>query len=212
MSSPYTSGDPNLSPIGPTSLKKAQREAIVAKLDHVVRDALNSKYGKPTVSVSFVSECCFRHIIPALVGTAFLSEQEMTALELACPLVRLFLTLQRQYVGIDPDFARGYGSYSNYANEISVNMDRVHSTNAGLFCCGFSIPKLVRFLGGPHLGEHRNVAKTICWLRPSVDPLVLQELFRIFVCGAPKACQASAGGELPGVPTVRQSRIGSQQS
>jgi hypothetical protein len=89
MSSPYTSEDPNLSPKGPTSLKKAQREAIVAKLDHVVRDALNSKYGKPTVSVSFVSECRFRHIIPALVGTAFLSEQEMTALELACPLVRL---------------------------------------------------------------------------------------------------------------------------
>jgi hypothetical protein len=55
MSSPYTSGDPNLSPQGPTPLKKAQQEAIVAKLDHEVRDALNSKYGKPTVSVSFVS-------------------------------------------------------------------------------------------------------------------------------------------------------------
>jgi hypothetical protein len=163
-------------------------------LDHEVRDALNLKYGKPTVSVSFVSACSFRHIIPALVGTAFLSEQEMTVLELACALVRLFLTLQRQYDDIDPDFARGYGSYSNYANETSVNMDRVHSTNAG-FRCGFSIPKLVRFLGGPHLGEHRDVAKTICWLHPSIDPHVLQEFHGIFVYGAPKSCQASATEE-----------------
>jgi hypothetical protein len=186
MSSPYTSGDPNLSPKGPTSLKKAQQEAIVAKLDHEVRDA-HSKYGKPTVSVSFVLECRFRHIIPALVETAFLTEQEMTVLELVCPLVCLFLTLQRQYDDIDPDFARGYGSYANYANETSVNMDRVHSTNAGLFRCRFSILKLVRFLGGPQLGEHCNVARTIHHLRPSVDPHVLQELHRIFVYGAPKS-------------------------
>jgi hypothetical protein len=53
------------------SFKKAQRETIVATLDHEVRDALNSKHGKPTVSVSFVSECRFCHIIPALVGMAF---------------------------------------------------------------------------------------------------------------------------------------------
>jgi hypothetical protein len=110
------------------------------------------------------------------VGTAFLSEQEMTALELVCPLVSLFLTFLRQYEDIDPGIARGYRLYANYANETSVNMDRVNSTNAGLFCCGFSIPKLVRFLGGPHLGEHRDVAKTICRLRPSVDPNILQEL------------------------------------
>jgi hypothetical protein len=196
MSSLYTSGDPNLSPKGWTSLKAAQREAIVATLDHEVRDALNSKYGKPTVSVSFVSECRFRHIIPALVGTAFLSEQEMTVLELACPLVRLSHTLQRQYDGVDPDFARGYGSYANYSRETSVNMDRVNSTNVGLFRCWFSIPKLVGFLGGPHLGEHRNVAQTIHRLRPSVDPHVLQELHRIlFVYSAPKSCQASATEE-----------------
>jgi hypothetical protein len=65
----------------------------------------------------------------------------------------------------------------------------------GLFQCGFSILKLVRFLGGPHLGEHRNVAQTIRRLRLSINPHTLQELHCICVYGAPKSCQASATEE-----------------
>lgn len=45
--------DPVLSKQAPTSLKIREREILVDTLEQSVQDALNSKYGKATIAVSF---------------------------------------------------------------------------------------------------------------------------------------------------------------
>ncbi|KAG7354495.1 hypothetical protein IV203_003851 [Nitzschia inconspicua] len=192
-SSPYTDSDPAVSPKGPTSLRAAQREALVQTLDPVVQDALNCKYGKPTSSnLSFTAECRFRHVIPALVRSAFVSPRDLQLLDATCPLVGVYVSLEMEFAHHNVEYARGFVSYADYATETTVNKQRVHSTIASLFLCGFSIPKLVRFLGGPHLGATRDVDKILQTLQPSVDPEILQELHRVFVYGAPRYCQGSS--------------------
>ncbi|KAG7370070.1 hypothetical protein IV203_027816 [Nitzschia inconspicua] len=191
-SSPYTDSDPAVSPKGPTSLRAAQCEALVQTLDPVVQDALNCKNGKLSSNLSFMAECHFRHVILALVGSAFVSHRDLQLLTTACPLVGVYVPLEMEFAHHNVEYARRFVSYADYATETTVNKQRVHSTTAGLFLCGFSTPKLVRFLGGPHLGATRDVDKILQTLQPSVDPEILQELHCVFVYGAPRHCQGSS--------------------
>ncbi|KAG7346927.1 hypothetical protein IV203_005996 [Nitzschia inconspicua] len=161
-SSPYTDSDPAVSPKGPTSLRAAQCEALVQTLDPVVQDALNCKYG--------ICNC----LPPHVRWWVFTCRWRWSS----------------QHHNVE--YARRFVSYADYATETTVNKQRVHSTTAGLFLCGFSTPKLVRFLGGPHLGATRDVDKILQTLQPSVDPEILQELHCVFVYGAPRHCQGSS--------------------
>lgn len=79
--------------------------------------------------------------------------------------------------------------------ETEINQDRLNSTMAALIYFGFSVPKLIYWLEGPHLAIHRNVPDIIQKLRPSVDPEVLQELKRIFTFGSPAKCSGTSSYE-----------------
>ncbi|KAG7371817.1 hypothetical protein IV203_017959 [Nitzschia inconspicua] len=104
----------------------------------------------------------------------------------------VYMSLEMEFAHHNVEFARGFVSDADYATETTVNKQRVHSTTAGLFLCGFSIPKLVRFLGGPHLGATCDVDKILQTLQPSVNPEILQELHGVFVYDAPRHCQGSS--------------------
>ncbi|KAG7339748.1 hypothetical protein IV203_025427 [Nitzschia inconspicua] len=184
--------DPVLSKQAPTSLKIHEREILVDTLEQSVQDALNSKYGKATIAVSFMSEYVFRHIIPPLLTSGFLHPNNLQQLFKASFLAEQFLQLQQHYKHIDHSTAIGYAPYRHYATETTFDQSRTSAVSAALFHVGFSVPKLIRLLGGPHLATHRDVDKIIRTLQDSVEPSILRELERIFRHGSPKQCNVTS--------------------
>ncbi|KAG7345440.1 hypothetical protein IV203_032971 [Nitzschia inconspicua] len=184
--------DPVLSKQAPTSLKIREREILVDTLEQSVQDALNSKYGKATIAVSFMSEYVFRHIIPPLLTSGFLHPNDLQQLFKASFLAEQFLQLQQHYKHIDHSTAIGYAPYRHYATETTLDQSRTSAVSAALFHVGFSVPKLIRLLGGPHLATHRDVDKIIRTLQDSVEPSILRELERIFRHGSPKQCNVTS--------------------
>lgn len=150
--------DPVLSKQAPTSLKIREREILVDTLEQSVQDALNSKYGKATIAVSFMSEYVFRHIIPPLLTSGFLHPNDLQQLFKASFLAEQFLQLQQHYKHIDHSTAIGYAPYRHYATETTLDQSRTSAVSAALFHVGFTVPKLIRLLGGPHLATHRETS------------------------------------------------------
>ncbi|KAG7339164.1 hypothetical protein IV203_020107 [Nitzschia inconspicua] len=184
--------DPHLLPHPPMDLPPSERDRLVMSLDPAVQDAINCKYGKPTTSISFCSEYVFRHVIPHLFASAFLDETSSKLLRTACPLYRVYEELVDEFSPFDPHLARGYSPYVGFRDETEINVPRVRHVSAALIRLGMNVPRLVRWIGGPHLATHRNVPKIISTLRYSVDPQTLQDLERVFTIGSPRLCQAAS--------------------
>ncbi|KAG7367496.1 hypothetical protein IV203_030167 [Nitzschia inconspicua] len=173
-------------------LPSSERDRLVMSLDPTVQDAINCKYGKPTTSIYFCSEYVFRHVIPHLFASTFLDETSTESLRAACPLYRLYEELVNEFSPFDPHLARGYTPYLGFRDETEINLSRVHHVSAALIHLGMNVPRLVRWIGGPHLATHRNVPRIISSLRDSVDSQTLQDLERVFTIGSPRLCQAAS--------------------
>jgi hypothetical protein len=51
---------------------------------------------------------------------------------------------------------------------------------------------LVRWIGGPHVGEHRDIPALLTFLTGKIDQSLINNLERIFINGIPTHCNASA--------------------
>ncbi|KAG7373857.1 hypothetical protein IV203_012952 [Nitzschia inconspicua] len=100
--------------------------------------------------------------------------------------------LVNEFSPFDPHLARGYSPYLGFRDETEINLSRVHHVSAALIHLGMNVPRLVRWIGGPHLATHRNVPRIISSLRDSVDSQTLQDLERVFTIGSPRLCQAAS--------------------
>ena len=80
----------------------------------------------------------------------------MAQLDVATPLVVLFLNLCRQYSTVDASLVRGYRMYKNFKTEQDFNHERIQLASTAVFKHRFHIEDTVRYIGGPHIGAHRD--------------------------------------------------------
>ena len=183
---------PSLSPRAPRTLSSSQLESFGSTLPPDVKDVLNNTYGKPTIDISFCGEYRLRHAIPFVFNSGFLCRKDLTNWGLAHKLVNTYSDLMKEYGAIDPAPLRGYDMHRNFADENTLNLDRIRLATAALLRCQMNVPRLVRYLAGPHLATHRDVKKILARLRLGVDPDVLREVKRVFTTGPPTKCYGSS--------------------
>jgi hypothetical protein len=76
--------------------------------------------------------------------------------------------------------------YEDFKDETDFNKERIRLSSAALFHLNFDVESLVRYIGGPHVGEHRSIPAIRKRLEKGVDPEVLNHLLHGFEYGAPK--------------------------
>ena len=181
---------PILSEEPPEFMTIHQLDQFALTLEEEVQAPLYNKHGKPHKNISFTGEYRFRHIIPHLINSNYLDTRSNDTLDKASFLVRQYRTLHHEYSEIDIEPGRGFKPYENFRNEKVLNKDRIRLHSAALLQTDCNIEKLVRRLGGPHLATHRNVTRILRKLKDSVEPVILEELKRVFTYGSPKQCNA----------------------
>ena len=166
-----------------------EMEEWVKLLPPRIQNTLKDSTGKHNINHQWTTEIVFRHLLPALLMSGFLDPVSFGNLDIATPLVGTFLRIQRLYTDVDPSPVRGYAMYKQFRAEKDFHPERCRLSSAALFHCGFFVPSLVRWMGGPHTGAHRDLAQIRRNLTPSVDPELLNNVIQLFERGAPNACE-----------------------
>lgn len=152
---------------------------------------LQQPYGKDTSSQFFISEPSLRHVLLPLWKSGCLAgdSSSWSSLQEAYYPARVLRELLDDYGDVPFHGIRGYPT--DWETRTEVDTERVAMATAGLLHFNGSVADLVRWIGGPHVGAHRDHEAILHNLeRSEVETQVIQDLRRIFVSGIPAKCQA----------------------
>jgi hypothetical protein len=158
-----------------------------------VQVQLQQNFGKDSLSQSFSSEKCFRHILLPVLKSGFISRNNIKQLERASFRVRQLQQLRKKYSAVD--FRPLQGFQSNWDDVTTIREDWKTMTSACLLHFDGDVSTVVRWIGGPHTNAHLDVPTILEKLRPILDNDIWSDLRRILLVGAPALCNASASEE-----------------
>jgi hypothetical protein len=168
-----------------TRLTRAQRDQWAREnLPSRVQVALDTRFGKESLSHSFSSAIAFRHVLLLVFKSDYLSVKAKRTLLRVSPFARKLNWLCRKYDNLD---------FTSLQNGIPGNLstpDLIPHLKGLVTACflhvNFDTLTVVRYIGGQHTVAHRDVPAILAELgRANVDPDVLTDLQQIFTLGAP---------------------------
>jgi hypothetical protein len=184
-SSPRTNGN---------SITKREREFFVTTmLPPRVREKLNQKYGKENLQQCFKSQACLRLVLLPLLRSHFLQEGDWKKLASVSHEAAILTELVRDYFDVDFQDLRGY--YRPPEDMETIPAHRVRMASAALIHFDGDMAALVRWIGGTHIGAHRDPEKILQYLQGKINAATYKHLARIYRQGVPGYCNAEASEE-----------------
>jgi hypothetical protein len=141
----------------------------------------------------FKAETCLRHVLLPLYHSAFLTEAEWKQFAAASDMAKMMLELLDEHASID--FRPLQGFQSDWADATAIDDDRARMATAALLHYQGDMASVVRWIGGPHVGAHRDVTASLAFLAGKIDQVTYDHLERIWRTGAPAFCNAEASEE-----------------
>ena len=177
-------------------ITKQEREAFINN-DEVsprVRALINQSFGKENLNQCFQSEACLRLVLLPLWKSNFLDRScEWSVFASVCREAMCLQSLMSEY--IDVDFQPLQGFQPNWETEVTINRERIRWATAALLHFEGDMAALVRWVGGPHVGAHRDVESTLAYLQGKIEPDTWRDVERLYRWGAPAFCNAWASND-----------------
>lgn len=107
--------------------------------------------------------------------------------------MKMFLSVWDEHKNVSAGGIRGY--QPNWDSATAIVKDRVRTATAALIHFDGDVADTVRWMGGPHVGAHRNVTETLSYLCGKVDEITYTALEASWRHGVPKLCNAEASEE-----------------
>jgi hypothetical protein len=181
----------------PATLREAFTQAAQRRfrstlegIDHRITARLDQPFGKDNLSQRFYSTPGLRHVLLPLWKSGFLYDdsESWSAFCSAYFPASILRDLLLDYGDTPFRGIRGYPP--GWESETAVNEERVAMATAALLHFNGSVADLVRWIGGPHVGAHRDHLAILASLEAAgVEGRVLSDLRRIFLQGIPASCQ-----------------------
>jgi hypothetical protein len=75
--------------------------------------------------------------------------------------------------------------HHTFENETEINADHVKMATAALLHFNYDVATMVQYIGGPHVGAHRNVPAILADLQLSLTPEIFNQVQRLYTVGSP---------------------------
>ena len=176
-----------------TQAYQADFKRKLGQLDPRIVAKLEQPFGKDNLRQVFRSEAALRHVLLPLWKSGFMVGQvaDWDSLTAAYYPAKVLADLLDDYGDVPFFGIRGYDPLWDTTTD--VDPQRVAMATAGLLHFNGSVADLVRWIGGPHVGEHRDHENTFTTLRESGVPAqTISHLKRIFESGIPAYCNADS--------------------
>ena len=170
------------------SVSKSDREAFASTLSPRIRTRLDQPFGKDTPRVCFHLVASLRLILLPLWKSGFLETSDWTILGTASPEAKLLLDVLADYGDVDANSLPSYAP--DWESRTDVDQERVRLLSAAFLVMDGDMAALTRWIGGPHVGAHRNVPAILEFLDGIVDASTLSDLARIYRLGVPSTVNA----------------------
>ena len=120
-------------------------EAWSKRLPQRIQHTLMDSTGKPNHNLQWTAEIDFRHCLPTFLlhGASFLSQQDLSNLEISTPIVGTLVKLVIKYGMANIDKVEGFDLYKNFKEETDFNEDRITKHTAVLMRTRFDVATLV---------------------------------------------------------------------
>jgi hypothetical protein len=173
-------------------LTRAQRKQWAREnLSSCVQVALNTPFGKDSISHSFSAPVQFRHVLLFVFKSGYLSVPACRQLMRASILAPRLNWRRQRYKGLNFTSLRAGVPATLSTPELISHLTSL--VTACFLHYNFDTPTVVQSIGGQHTAAHRDVPATLRELRRAdVDHDVLANLEQVFTVGPPAYCNASA--------------------
>jgi hypothetical protein len=156
-----------------------------------VQVALNTPFGKDSLSHLFAAAVQLRHVLLSVIKLAYLSVWAHRNLMRASLLARRLHWLCQRYGGLDFRALRVVVPANLSTPDLVARLQGL--VTACFLHYNFDSPTVVRYIGGQHTVAHQDVLAILRELRrANVDADLLADLERVFTVGCPAVCNAEA--------------------
>jgi hypothetical protein len=136
---------------------KADKDAFFATLPNKVQLQLDQPFGKDNLQQCFYLQKTGRQAMPHLYKSGYLMNSDKKKLETAYPPARHFNQIVKRYRNVD--FRSMKGFQPGWEQQKTLSLAQRDMTTACLIHFDFNLPAVVRWIGGPHVAEHRDNEK-----------------------------------------------------
>lgn len=184
----------------PTRLTEKRRDEYIDVQEPAVQAVLRQQVGKqpyiaPSLMQQFTSDVTPRHIYVYMIKSDYLTDSDRARLCLADKKILPLWNTWRQHRNVDFSSLQGYTSYSDWESETALNKDRIRMTTACLLYFNCDVPKMLRWMGGPHVAAHRNSEALLRGLQGKINDKTFKQVKFLFKHGANMSCQAHSSAE-----------------
>jgi hypothetical protein len=183
----------SLDPQTPVFRSSADKEAFVRTLPTATQLQLDQPFGKDQLNQSFYVQKSGQQALFLLFESGFMSARVKKKLERVFPPARILAQLLKKYSTVD--FRPMQGFQPNWEQQTSLSRPQLEMTTACLFHFKLSLPAMVRWIGGPHVGAHRDNRAIFAIVKEACEEENYQDLVRIFTTGSPAYINAECSQE-----------------
>jgi len=171
---------------------KTGKEAMIASLPTDVQTKLQQPFGKDDIDHSFTNSVTLMHTFLPLHFSDFLDDSDWKRLYTTCTFAREFQTLLADYGSVDFTPLRTNFFREGWQDATDFDHDRSDMLTACVLFYRGDTASVVRYVGGPLVGDHRNWDDILNSIRGIVDNVTYNNIERIFKTGCPARCNATS--------------------
>jgi len=171
------------------------KDAMMATLPTPVQVQLQQPFGKDDLEHSFTNSATFRHALLPLYFSNYLDDEEWNNLCSSVPSAHRLGRLLQEHGTVDFRPLRENFFKEGWEDETDFDYQRCAMLSSCLLFYKGSVAAVVRYVGGPLVGAHRDVPKLLSNIRDVVPSQIYKDVERVFVHGAPAQCNASSTDE-----------------
>jgi len=174
---------------------KKGKADMMTVLPSAVQLQLKQDFGKDDANHSFTNDATMRHAFLHLYFSDYLTDSDWHQLRRGMPVADRLGSIFDDYGQVDfrplrdNFFPEGWEDATDFNEERSAQL-----TSCFLFYKG-SAAAVVRYIGGPFVGAHRNVPEILNNIRGIVPDHIYDHVKRVYTVGAPVFCNDSSTDE-----------------
>ena len=173
---------------------KRRQQLFIKSLPTQTQLILNQDFGKPNNRQCFYLVPSFCHILLPLLRTRFLREVDCVSLRCSCRDIDNLFHLLSTYQSVDFTPLQDPPPL-NWNDTVGINSKHTAMVTSALLHFDGNMGSVVRFVGGIHVGAHRNHTAQLQELQGKISPDAYKNIKRVWLHGVPNFINAESTQE-----------------
>lgn len=170
---------------------KREQQKFIDSLPTQTQIILNQSFGKPNLSQCFALVPNVCHVLLPIINGGWLSTTDKNALRATCNNFRNLFHAIQEYELLDFTSLKDPPPLT-WDDEKDLNLERLSKVSAALLRYNGNLATVVRYIGGVHVGAHRNNQANLSAIKGKISEQAYKDVKRVWTMGVPAYLNAES--------------------